>query len=52
MKLPPAGAVVALTLLSVAAQAQTGSISGTVFGPDGKTIDHAPVQLRNPDTGA
>ena len=45
-------AVLSLTWLAAAAVAQTSSIQGTVFGPDGKAVDGAPVQARNPETGA
>jgi hypothetical protein len=41
-----------LFLLAAAAWAQNSSISGTVFGPDGAAIADAPVQAKNPETGA
>jgi Carboxypeptidase regulatory-like domain len=44
--------VASLTCLASAAVAQSSSIQGTVFGPDGKAVDAAPVQARNPETGA
>jgi len=41
-----------LTWLAAAVVAQTSSIQGTVLDKDGKTVDGAPVQARNPETGA
>jgi Carboxypeptidase regulatory-like domain len=48
----PCVAVVSLTWLAASAVAQTGSIQGTVFGPDGEAVRSAPVQARDPKTGA
>ena len=45
-------ATLAAFLLAAAASAQTSSLSGTVFAPDGKTVDDAPIQARNPESGA
>jgi len=39
--------LVGTCLLVVAASAQTTSITGTVFGPDGAIVDGAPVQARD-----
>ena len=44
--------LVTLTWLAAAAAAQNSSIQGTVLDKDGKTVDGAPVQARNPETGA
>jgi hypothetical protein len=52
MKLRAWATVLSLTWLAAAAAAQTGSIQGTVLDKDGKTVGEAPVQARNPDTGA
>src|ERR1700734_3976360 len=44
--------VASVACVASAAVAQSSSIQGTVFGPDGTAVDAAPVQARNPETGA
>jgi len=47
-----AACLAACVSLAAGAWAQSGSISGTVFGAEGKAVENAPVQARDPATGA
>jgi hypothetical protein len=41
-----------VSVLAAAAWAQSSSITGTVFGPEGAAVADAPVQAKNPETSA